>query len=77
MLTALGVCNDEDPEKQIGPGPAQLVFELAELRHEVIDGRHTHFHSRRYSESIGTGVTLQAGNVCVELGKACLSARVS
>ena len=29
MLTAPGVCNDEDPEKQIGPGPAQLVFELA------------------------------------------------
>ena len=77
ILTALGACNEEEPKKQIGSGPAQLVFELAELRHELIDGRHTYFHSRRYSESIGTGVTLQAGNVCVELGKACLSARVS
>ena len=77
ILTALGSCNDEEPEKQIGPGPAQLVFELAELRHEVIDGRHAYFHSRRYSESIGTGVTLQAGKVCVEMGRACLSARVS
>lgn len=76
ILTALGACNEEEPEKQIGSGPAQLVFELAELRHELIDGRHTYFHSRRYSESIGTGVTLQAGKVCVELGKACLSARV-
>ena len=77
MHTALGACNDKEPEKQIGPGPAQLVFQLGELRHEVIDGRHTYVHSRRYSESIGTGVTLQAGKVCVELGKACLSTRVS
>jgi hypothetical protein len=77
MLTALGACSEEEPGKQIGPGPAKVAFELAELRHEVVDGRHTYFHSRRYSESIGTGVTFQAGKICVELGKACLSARVS
>tara|TARA_S200000501_G_C20187078_1_gene466943 strand:- start:13 stop:279 length:267 start_codon:yes stop_codon:yes gene_type:complete len=68
MLTALGGCNDKEPEKQIGPGLAQLVFQLAKLRHEIFDGCHSYVHSRRYSESIGTGVTLQAGKVCVELG---------
>ena len=77
MLTALGACSEEEPGKQIGPGPAKVAFELAELRHEVVDGRHTNFHSRRSSESIGTGVTFQVGKICVELGKACLSARVS
>jgi hypothetical protein len=77
ILTALGACSEEEPEKQIGPRPAEVAFELSELRHEVVDGRHTYFHSRRYSESIGTGVTLQAGKVCVELGQVCMSARVS
>ena len=69
ILTALGACSEEEPEKQIGPRPAEVAFELSELRHEVVDGRHTYFHSRRYSESIGTGVTLQTGKVCVELGQ--------
>ena len=77
ILTALGACSEEEPEKQSGQRPAKVAFELAELRHEVVDGRHTYFHSRRYSESIGTGVTLQAGKVCAALGKTCLSARVS
>lgn len=77
ILTALSACNDAEPEKQIGPGPAKLAFELSGLRHELVDGRHIYFHNRSYSESVGTGVTLQAGKVCVELGKACLSARVS
>lgn len=76
ILTTLGACNEEKPEKKIGPGPAKVTFELVELRHEMVDGRHTYFHSRRYSESTGTGVTLQAGKVCVELGKTCLSASV-
>jgi hypothetical protein len=76
MLTALGACYEEKPKKQIGQGPAKVAFELAELRHEIVDGRHTYFHSRLYSESIGIGVTLQIGKVCVESGKTCLSARV-
>ncbi|MEL0110760.1 MAG: hypothetical protein VW835_03410 [Rickettsiales bacterium] len=76
VLVALSACNDEEPQIQIGPGPAQVTFELAEVRHEFVDGRHKYYHMRRYSESVGTGVTLEAGKVCVELGKACLSARV-
>lgn len=47
------------------------------MRYEFAEGRHKYFHMRRYAESIGTGVTLQAGKVCVEAGKACLSARVN
>ena len=31
---------------QIGPGPAQLALALAELRYEMVDGRHTYFHTR-------------------------------
>lgn len=77
ILIALAACNEEEPAKQIGPGPAKLALELAELRHEMVDGRHTYFHKREYTETIGTGVTLQAGKVCVENGKACLSARVN
>lgn len=77
LFAALGACKEEEPEKQIGSGPANLTFEIANLRYELVEGRHTYFHSRRYAESIGTGVTLQAGKVCVELGKACLSARVN
>ena len=77
MLTTLGGYNDKEPEKQTGPGPARLMFQLAKLRHEVIYGRRKYVHSRRYSESIATGITLQAGKVCVELGKACLSTRVN
>lgn len=77
LLGALTACNEEEPVKQIGSGPAQVNFELADLRHEFVDGRHKYFHLRRYTESVGTGVTLEAGKVCVELGKACLSARVN
>tara|TARA_Y100000766_G_scaffold217435_2_gene189338 strand:+ start:541 stop:972 length:432 start_codon:yes stop_codon:yes gene_type:complete len=77
LSIVLASCNEEEPAKQIGSGPAQLVLALAELRYEVVDGRHTYFHKRKYTESIGTGVTLQAGKVCVENGKACLSARVN
>ena len=74
---ALVACNEGQSAKQVGPGPAQLAFELVELRYEIVDGRHTYFHKRKYTESIGTGVTLQAGKVCTENGKACLSARVN
>ena len=74
---ALVACNEGQSAKQIGPGPAQLAFELVELRYEIVDGRHTYFHKRKYTESIGTGVTLKAGKVCTENGKVCLSARVN
>ena len=77
LSIALAACNEEESAKQIGPGPAQLELALAELRYEMVDGRHTYFHTRKYTESIGTGVTLQAGKVCAENGKACLSARVN
>ena len=77
LSIVLAACNEEEPAKQIGSGPAQLALALAELRYEVVDGRHTYFHKRKYTESIGTGVTLKAGKVCVENGKACLSARVN
>ena len=68
MLTALGGCNDKEPEKQIGPGPAQLVFQLAKLRHEIFDGCHSYVHSRRYSESIGQASRFRLEKGCVELG---------
>jgi len=77
LLIPLLACQEEEPAKQIGPGPAQLQLQLAELRYEFVEGRHKYFHKRTYTESIGTGVTLQAGKVCVERGKACLSARVN
>ncbi len=77
LSIALAACNAEESVKQIGPGPAQLELALAELRYEMVDGRHTYFHKRKYTELTGTGVTLQAGKVCAEKGKACLSARVN
>ena len=73
----LAACNEEESAKQIGPGPAQLELALAELRYKMVDGLHTYFHKRKYIESTGTGVTLRAGKVCAEKGKACLSARVN
>ena len=76
LLLAVSACKEEEPAKQIGSGPARLALELAELRYEFVDGRHKYHHIRRYVESAGTGVTLEAGKVCVENGKACLSARV-
>ena len=77
LVIPLLACQEEEPAKQIGSGPAQLQLQLADLRYEFVDGRHKYFHKRKYTESIGTGVTLQAGKVCVERGKACLSARVN
>lgn len=77
LLLAITACKEEAPQKQIGSGPARLLLEIAELRHEFVDGRHKYHHVRRYVESAGTGVTLEAGKVCVEQGKACLSARVN
>ncbi|MEC8163679.1 MAG: hypothetical protein VX079_03835 [Pseudomonadota bacterium] len=77
LMFPLLACQEEEPAKQIGSGPAQLQLQLADLRYEFVDGRHNYFHKRKYTESIGPGVTLQAGKVCVEHGKACLSARVN
>lgn len=77
LLAVVTACKEEEPEKQIGSGPAKLRLELADLRHEFVDGRHKYHHVRRYVESAGTGVTLEAGKVCVEGGRACLSARVN
>ena len=77
LSIALAACNEEELAKQIGPGPAQLELAWAELRYEMVDGLHTYFHKRKYTESTGTGVTLRAGKVCAEKGKACLSARVN
>ena len=77
ILAFLVGCDEDEATKQIGSGPAQLVLEIAELRHQILDGRHTYFHKRKYSESGGTGVTLQIGKVCVENGESCLSARVN
>ena len=77
LSIALAACNEEEPAKQIGSGSARLALALVELRYEMVDSRHTYFHTRKYTESIGTGVTLQAGKVCAEKGKACLSARVN
>lgn len=82
LLIAIGIsailsaCNEEEPKKQIGQHPAELVLDITKFRYEFVDGLHTYFHQRKYSELIGTGVTLEAGKVCVENGKACLSARV-
>ena len=76
VVVGTSACKEEEPEKQIGDGPAKLRLELADLRHEFVEGRHRYYHLRRYVESGGTGVTLEAGKVCVEQGKACLSARV-
>ena len=77
LSIALAACNEEESAKQIGPRPAQLQLALAGLRYELVDGLHTYFHKRKYTESTGTGVTLRAGKVCAEKGKACLSARVN
>lgn len=72
----LSACNEEEPKNQVGLRPAELVLDFTGFRHEIVDGRHTYYHKRKYSELMGTGVTLEAGKVCVENGKACLSARV-
>ena len=77
ILAILVACDEEKPKNQIGSGPAQLVLEITELRHQVVDGLHTYLHKRKYSESVGIGVTLQVGKVCVENGESCLSARVN
>ena len=77
LSIALASCNEDESTKRIGLGPAQMELALLELRYEMVDGWHTYFHKRKYTESTGTGVTLRAGKVCAEKGKACLSARVN
>jgi|TARA_B100000530_G_scaffold7248_1_gene6030 hypothetical protein len=75
-LIPLLACEEEEPAKQIEREPAQLQLKLTDLRYEHVDGRHTYFHKRHFTESIGNGVTLTKGKVCVERGKTCVSARV-
>tara|TARA_B100000676_G_scaffold212320_1_gene208706 strand:- start:8887 stop:9318 length:432 start_codon:yes stop_codon:yes gene_type:complete len=76
-LIPLIACEEEEPARQIERGQAQLQLKLNDLRYEFIDGRHTYFHKRQFTESGGNGVTLNAGKVCAERGKTCLSARVN
>lgn len=76
-LIPLLACEEEEPAKQIGREPAKLQLKLTNLRYELVDGRHTYFHKRQFTESVGNGVTLQAGKVCAERGKTCVSARVN
>lgn len=76
-LIPLLACEEEEPAKQIGREPAKLQLKLTNLRYELVDGRHTYFHKRQFTESVGNGVTLQAGKVCAEKGKTCVSARVN
>ena len=76
-LISLIACEEEEPARQIERGQAQLQLKLADLRYEFVDGRHTYFHKRQFTESEGNGVTLKAGKVCAERGKSCLSARVN
>ena len=68
---------DEEPRKQIDPEAANVKLELLDVQYKNIDGRHTYSHSRKYSESSGTGATLKIGKVCVEMGKTCVSARIN
>ena len=46
-MIPLLACQEEEPAKQIGSGPAHLQLQLADLRYEFVDGRHKYFHKRK------------------------------
>lgn len=56
---------------------ARLTLTIADLGHEIVDGRNRYPHSRSFAEANGVPVTIYRGKVCVENGAECADACVS